>query len=556
MRILNLPPLRVFCRLLTAAAALPVLLAGCSNNPYPASDASGSVIYRLLQADLRTLDPTKSYTVDEGYVVDLLYPGYYRYHYLKQDPYLLELNLGAEEAKREPYSFPDPKTGKQIHGERWTFTIKPGMRFQDDPCFPGGKGREIVPEDFLRSFKRMADPAIGCPILGFLEDKIVGLPEYAEACRQRKASGKTPAEQAPDLQATVPGLQLDPRNPHAFRILLTQPYPQLRYLMAMHFTSPLANEAVAAYGKELRVHPVGCGPYRLKEYTKKQQIVLEANPNRTPEYYPTEGGPGDQEAGLLADAGKQLPLAEKVVFRFIPERITAWNLFLQGYLDRYSVTQDNFRQVMSPMGGLSPEMQRKGVVLSKVASPNTYYFGFNMEDKTYGGLSPKARKLRQAISLAIDSQEFIDLLYEGNGRAPEWLLPPGIAGYDPDYKNPYRRADLNRAKQLLAEAGYPEGIGSDGNRLVLTYDNRDDTPEDRRGERPGTSSGRTAWTRAISSSWATAGSPTTRTRRTSSSCCTVRTSGPGRTIPTTRTRSTTGYSSRCAPWTMARRGWR
>ncbi|MGV3721397.1 MAG: ABC transporter substrate-binding protein, partial [Actinomycetota bacterium] len=272
---------------------------------------------------------------------------------------------------------------------------------------------------------------------------------------------------------------LDPKDPHSFRILLNQPYPQLRYLMAMHFTTPLAHEAVAKYGKMLRDHPVGCGPYMVKEYAKKQQLVLTVNPNRTPEHYPTQGAPGDAEAGLLVDAGKQLPLADTVIFKFIPERITAWNLYLQGYLDRYFVTQDNFRQVVAPTGGLTDEMKQKGVVLSKVATPNTYYFGFNMTDETFGGITPAKRKLRQAIALAIKPQEFIDLLFEGNGTAPEWLLPPGIAGYDAKFRNPYQRADLDRAKRLLAEAGYPEGIGPDGNRLALTFDNRDDTPEDR-----------------------------------------------------------------------------
>lgn len=459
--------------LLAAAGALG--MAGCSNNPYPQGETASPVVYRHLAGDLRTLDPTKSYTVDEASVVDLIYGMYYRYHYLKQAPYELELVLGATEPKREVYTFADPKTGKQVRGESWTFKIKPGLRFQDDPCFPDGKGREIVAADFLLSFRRLADPAIGCPILGFVEDKILGLTEFAEQCRQRKAAG-----QGPDYAANVAGLKADPNDPYTFSILLNQPYPQLRYLMAMHFTAPLAHEAVAKYGDKLREHPVGCGQYTVQEYTKKQQLVLKANPNRPLEYYPTEGMPGDREAGFLEDAGKQLPLSDMVIYKFIPERITAWNLYLQGYLDRYAVTQDNFKQVMSPQGGLSAEMEKKGVKLRKVANPNTYYFSFNMDDPVFGGYTPQKRKLRQAVSLAIDTQEFIDLLFEGNGRKPEWLIPPGITGYDPAYKNPYAQPNLPRAKKLLAEAGYPDGIDPrSGDRLTLYYDNAADTPEER-----------------------------------------------------------------------------
>jgi ABC-type transport system substrate-binding protein len=462
-----------------AAAALALLagplLGGCSNNPYPKGETAQPVIYRYLTGDLRTLDPTKSYRVDEAYVTDLVYSMYYRYHYLKRDPYELELVLGAEHPRREPYLYRDRKTGKQVKGESWTFKIKPGQRYQDDPCFPGGKGREIVAADFLLSLRRLADPAIGCPILGFVEDKIIGLKEYAALCRQRKDAG-----QKPDYQAEVPGLRLDPKDPYTFRILLNQPYPQLRYLMAMHFTTPLAHEAVSKYGEDLKDHPVGSGPYILSEYRKKQQIVLTVNPNRNPEFYPTEGMPGDREEGLLEDAGKQLPLAEKIVFRFIPERITSWNLFLQGYLDRYVVTQDNFRQVMAPQGGLSEEMRRRGIKPQKAASPNVYYFGFNMNDPVWGGYTDRQRKMRQAVSLAIDAEAFIELLYAGQGKPAQWIIPPGIAGYDPEYRNPYRQHNVARAKQLLAEAGYPNGIDpKTGERLTLYYDNAADTPEDR-----------------------------------------------------------------------------
>ncbi len=463
--------------LLALLALLVILLSGCSNNPYPPGQTARPILYRALGDDPRTLDPSVSYTITEANIVDLIYPTYFRYHYLKRDPFVLELALGAEQPKREPYLYTETENGRKVQkrGEIWTFRIKKGLRFQDDPCFPGGKGREITAADILYSFRRMADPTVPCPVVNYFSDKILGMDAYIAHNLALSKQGKKA-----DYQMPVEGLQLDPHDPYTFRIALNQPYPQLRYLMAMHFTTPQAHEAVEKYGKELARHPVGSGPFMLTEYVPKSRIVLEANPNRFAEFYPTEGMPGDAEAGLLQDAGQPLPRVEKIIYSTIKEGVTAWNLFLQGYLDSSGVSQENFQQVVSRAGQLSPEMKRRGVRMHRDVSANIGYLIFNMEDPVVGGYTPQKRKLRQAISTAVNSQEFIDLFSQGLGKPAEFLLPPGIFGYDPSYKNPYRQYNLDRAKQLLAEAGYPNGIDSKtGDRLTLYYDNAAVTPAGR-----------------------------------------------------------------------------
>jgi oligopeptide transport system substrate-binding protein len=445
------------------------VLAGCSNNPYPPGESAGSILYRRLRDDPRTLDPSVTYTVSDALVTDLIYPSYFQYHYLKRNPFVLQLALGAEEPRRGPYPYSATEKGRRIlkRGEAWTFRIKRGLRFQDDPCFPGGRGREIKAADFIYSFRRMADPAVPCPVLSFFEDKILGMAEYVAHNRERAQR-----HQGADYAALVAGLQLDPRDPYTFRILLNQPYPQLRYLMTMHFTTPLAHEAVERWGPDLARHPVGCGPYLLTEYTRKQRIVLRANPNRRAEFYPTDGAPGDREAGLLRDAGKRLPLTEVIVYNIVHEDVTGWNLFLQGYQDTFGVTQENYQQAMSRPGQLSPDMVRKGVRLFRATEPNIAYFAFNMRDPLVGGYTPQKRKLRQALSLAVDAQAHIDLLSQGNGVPAQFLLPDGIFGYDPAYRNPYRQYNVEQAKKLLAEAGYPDGIDpKTGDRLTIYYDN-------------------------------------------------------------------------------------
>jgi len=469
---------------------------GCGNNPYPPGESAKPIIYRVLVEDPKTLDPSIAYDVASANVIDVVYPSYLQYHYLKRDPFVLELGLGAEEPKREKWPVTVEEKGKRVTktGERWTFKIRKGLHFQDDPCFPGGKGREITGADFLYTFKRLSAPNVACPIFPFFGDKILGLLDWRKQNSTRIKAEKKANPQGPkphvDYSPPIEGLQTDPNDPYVFRIVMDQPYPQLRYLMAMHFTTPMAHEAVDMYGDEnldakapdyakLSTHTVGCGSFTVTEYVKKSRIVLQANPNYREEYYPTEGAPGDKEAGLLEDAGKQLPLAKTIQFNIIRESITSFNEFLQGYEDLAGVTQQNFQQVMSQPGQLSPEMQSRHFGLHRDKAVDVYYFSFNMDDPTFGGTSEKNRKLRQAISLAIDNREIIDLLHQGLGVDAQFMVAPGLFGYDPDYRNPYRQFDpsLAKAKQLLSEAGYSGGIDpKTGKRLTIVWDNLNTTP--------------------------------------------------------------------------------
>jgi ABC-type transport system substrate-binding protein len=458
---------KLFCGVLLFSGLL--IAAGCSNNPYPPGESNGNVLYRTMSDDFKSLDPSFSYTVDEAYITDLVYPSYYKYAYLKR-PFQITLNLGEKESKREPWpttiTGPDGKP-KQVTGERYTFVLRKDLRFQDDPAFPGGKGRPITASDIVYSFKRMCDAKVQCPVASFFADKVIGWDDYSKGF-----DTKDEAVRLKHYDDEMKGVQVDKNDPYTFYVYLNQPYPQLKYLMAMHFTTPQAREAVEKYGlDEYARHMVGCGPYVMASYEPKQRITMVVNPNRPRDYYPTEGEPGDKEQGLLDDAGKQLPMNDKVVFNIIKEGTSAWNLFQQGYLDAAGVGSNNFNQVVAPNGQITPEMAKRGIQLRKDTQVNVYYLAFNMLDPVWGGYTAEKKKLRQAVSLAVDSQEFIDLFRQGNGVPAQWLLPPGVFGYDPNYKSPYKTVDIAKAKRLLAEAGYPEGNDpKTGRKLVLNFD--------------------------------------------------------------------------------------
>jgi ABC-type transport system substrate-binding protein len=261
----------------------------------------------------------------------------------------------------------------------------------------------------------------------------------------------------------------------------------------MPFTSPVPWEAVQYYdGKNghprLDDHPVSSGPYLVERYDKQARVVLKLNPSwhgaRRPgpagTVYPNEGEPADEAAGRLdrAYAGKPLPFIERIEILREKEAIPAFNKFLQGYYDLSGVLRESFDKVIHE-GGLSDEMKQMGMRLDKSVVPAIYYLGFNTQDKVVGkAAGERGRKLRQAMSLVIDAAEYARLFMNGRGVPAHGLLPPGIYGYDPSYRNPFRTVDIDKARRILQEAGYPNGIDPAARQpLHLTFDTGNTAPE-------------------------------------------------------------------------------
>jgi len=463
------------------AAALVVLLAACTNNPYPAEDAEHKVRYRALSGAPKTLDPAVSYTVPEHKITANVYEALLEYHYLLR-PY--RLIPGLARAVPELERRPDGRYA-------YRFDLRPGMLFEDDACF-GAFGeprrtREVLASDVAFQLMRLADPAVGSPIVASVE-KIAGFPAFAERLQKLREEEEGFAELRIDRQYAraggIEGVKL--HGAHGLEIVLEKPNPQLRFWFALPFTAPVPWEAVAYYDGEdgrdfFKDHPVGAGPYEVALYAKHRRIVLDRDPNwygvRHPEWqapgatYPSEGMPEDEEAGRLDPAytGRPLPFIERIEFRIEKERIPEFNKFLQGYYDQSPIYKEGFDLVMHE-GGLSPEMRARGMQLDRGVDLDIWYVSFNMSDPVVGAPGgERARRLRQALSLAIDAEEFTRIFANGRGIPAHSLIPPGLFGYDPDYVNPYRVPDLSRARERLAEAGYADGIDPEtGEPLVLS----------------------------------------------------------------------------------------
>jgi ABC-type transport system substrate-binding protein len=467
------------------ALVVVALLVGCTNDPYPEEDDGRKIVYIPFETPTKTLDPAVAYTTVDHAVTGPVYDTLLEYHYLER-PYRLIPGLARTVPERE------------VRGDRivYRFHLREGLTFHPDPCFSTTGDptatREIEAADVAFQLMRVADPAVNSPVMSNFT-RIDGLRGFAERLAARReadaAFAARPVHEQYAAVGGVPGLRTPSR--HELEIVLTEAHPQLLYWFAMEFTSPVPWEAIEHYdGREGREafaeHPVGSGPFRVARYDKRHRIVLERFEawygRRHPEWqapaatYPATGEAGDAAAGLLDPAyvGRPLPFVERVELRLEKDPIPTFNKFLQGYYDLSGVVQESFDRVVKDER-LSEDMAARGMQLSKTVIPTIYYLGFNMDDRVVGTpAGARGRALRQAMSLVVDADEYTRIFQNGRGIAAQTPLPPGLDGYDETYRNPFRQVDVARARALLVEAGYPDGVDPDtGRPLRLSFDTGD-----------------------------------------------------------------------------------
>ena len=442
-------------------------LAACDNNPHPAPlqktrpDGSPWVVrYQAIRADPRSFDPQYTYDQISRKVIESVYDTLLEYHPMKTDPYELQPCMLAE----MPVKSPD--------GLSYECRIRPGIHFHDDPCFPGGKGRELVAEDIQFVFQRLTDPAVESPFESIFEDCLLGMKETHDAASQN------PNRKLDYDKQRVPAVEVLDR--YRFRLKLTKQYPQILYWLAFQCTAPVAREAVEYYnGKNGRedFHKfacVGTGPFKIEKYVPRSRVTLQRVPNYTTSVFPSDGFPADKAEFLGKLAGKPLPFLDEIQLTVQAENIPRFVQFRQGYLDVMGVDKDSFVAMVSPMKTLSEEFAKKGTILEPAFEISTFWTSYNMEDPVVG----KNLKLRQALACAADSKRYCEIFYAGVAPVATQLLPLGIFGHDRNHPARYP-FDLERAKQLLAEAGYPGGRDASGQQLELTMTAQSEGSEQR-----------------------------------------------------------------------------
>lgn len=403
-------------------------LAGCGGTSSE-QEPNEMVLQHALYTKITTLDPGNTRDVYSNIILSQTCETLYQYHFLKR-PYEIVPLL----AENMP----------QISDDKLTYMIriKKGVYFQDDECFPGGKGRELKAEDFIFAMKRIANIKYLSQNWSLFNDKIVGLDEFRAYTKNCKSEADV------DYSREVEGLKVI--DDYTLMIKLKRPWPQLvSTALADTTTAPIAKEAVDYYGKDIISHPVGTGPFMLKQWRRGSYIELVRNPNFRGETYPTEGEPGDAEAGYLDDAGKIMPFADRVVWTIIEEHQPGWFLFLQGKLDGSVIPKDNYNEVFTETGDMTSKIKQLNIHLKTFVDPSTFWLGFNMLEPVLGNNKP----LRLAISRAINREKFIELFFNGRHMVAHGFVAPLMDSYDPTIKaNGYARYDPNEARQLLTEA--------------------------------------------------------------------------------------------------------
>ncbi len=490
---------------LTVAFFATLLLFACEgtwNNPYSGKLDSND-LHVSFDERPKTLDPARSYSSNEYRFIAQIYEPPLQYAYLVRPYHLIPLT-SRDKPKisyrdREGNVVLEP--GEDIFAV-YEITLKSGVLFQPHPSFamrdsgeylyhhldPGAPmrrlsdfeqaaTRELVAEDYVYQIKRLADPANSSPISQLLRKHVQGfetLNAEIQSLREKKQAGWV------DLRPlTLAGVRATGK--YRYQITVNSMYPQFIYWLAMPFFAPMPWEADRFYAQEvlqkrnitLDWYPIGTGAYMLTENNPNLRMVLERNPHYRKDYYPLEGTQEDMSAHLLVDAGKEVPFINRAIYSLEKESIPYWNKFLQGYYDISGVGSESFDQAVT-LGTrgqfeLTDYMRSHDIGMHSSVAPSIYYFGFNMTDPVVGGDGERARKLRQAISIAVDTEEFIAIFQNGQGIPAQGPLPPGIPGYVPGRKGindvvykwedgaPVRRS-LEKARELMAEAGYGLGI--------------------------------------------------------------------------------------------------
>jgi ABC-type transport system substrate-binding protein len=398
-----------------------------------ASPNSVKIFYHLREAEAKSLDPMQQFDEMSHQLVSNLYDTLLQYHYLKR-PYELEPGLLTQMPQ------------KQADGRTYLLTLKKGVVFHDNACFPGGKGREMKADDVIYSIKRFADANVNRLSYILIQGLIEGMDEF------RAVSAKDGKKFSYDKN-NIAGVKK--KDDYSLTITFIQDSPLNFHPLAFNGLAIVPREAVEKYGDDFDKNPVGTGPFMMKSYSRRGTTILSRNPNYHGTY-PTEGMPEDKAAGLLAAAGKKLPFVDEVHLPLIEELQPQMLKFKRGQVAYVGINRDDFEQMVDRKDksfALKPEYAREFDIYAANGLQNAF-IRIGLRDPVLG-----KKAVRQALAMSLNAQGYIDLMFNGRGLAPDSLIPYDIPGSARETGSTWYQQDIEGAKKKLAEAGYPEGKG-------------------------------------------------------------------------------------------------
>lgn len=299
----------------------------------------------------------------------------------------------------------------------FTFSLRDDIYFQDDACFEGGKGRQVKAQDFKFTLEMACSNNELNRLSWLLKDKIKGAKEYFDGSANE-----------------VEGIKVI--DDYTLQIELASPFSGFQKVVTHTGLSVFPKEAYEKYGDEIGSHPVGTGAFML-ESLGDDKIVLKRNDN----YWDKD------------DFGNKLPFLDKIVMTYSEDKTDELLSFRAEEIDL--VLDIPVEEVENVLGTLS-EAQAGENVKHKVDSKSSMsvsYYGFAHESELFS-----KKEVRQAFNLAIDREAIIETWLEGEGWAAKHGFVPKMQGYPYENVKGYSY-DVEKAKSLMAKAGYPNGNG-------------------------------------------------------------------------------------------------
>jgi oligopeptide transport system substrate-binding protein len=280
-------------------------------------------------------------------------------------------------------------------GLTWTFTLRRGVKFHH--------GREVTAEDFIYSFTRLLDSKKPSPSSEYFR-RIQGANEFMEG-----------------RAASVRGLKAMDR--YTLQIVLEEPFAPSLTVLGLANAAVVPREEVERLGDTFARTPVGTGPFKFVRWASGKEIVLEAN----------------------QDHYEGRPFLDSIVFKVGGTFEEAFAQFLAGNLEEAMIPSGKTEEVENDPRYRQYQLLRRPML-------GLLYIGFNTQIKPFDD-----KRVRQAFNYAVNKEAIVREITKMGSLPATGTLPPGMPGHDPDLRGYYYNPV--KAKQLLAEAGYPNGTG-------------------------------------------------------------------------------------------------
>jgi oligopeptide transport system substrate-binding protein len=306
----------------------------------------------------------------------------------------------------------------------FTFHLRKGIFYHNDPCFKDGKGREVTAIDFKYCFDKLCEANPTNQGYWVFKDKVQGANAYYNS-----TVAKNP------LKEGVSGVNVI--DEYTLQIKLQYPIAGFLNLLATPYTSVFPKEAVDKYGLDMRTKCVGTGPFFVKDLVEGEAIILSRNES----YWDID------------QYGNPLPYLDAIKVTFIKEKKSEMLEFKKGNLDM--VYQLPFEMINDIIGDLDKAKSGYNQFQLQVTpSMSIQYYGFQHQSELFSN-----KYLRQAFNYSIDRQKIVDFTLQGEGIPANFgIVPPSLKDYDAKKVKGY---DFNPelAKKLMIKAGYPNGRG-------------------------------------------------------------------------------------------------